>query len=112
MEKRYFAEIENGVVKRVIVAENIEWCQKWLGGEWVETFKDNDNHNFAAIGYGFSKEKKNFIPHKPHKLFELDDVKLQWKPPKEAPLKVAAEWGPEVEASIETAIICREEEVI
>ena len=34
---RYFAQIENGQVTRVIVANNIEWCQSRLGGEWIET---------------------------------------------------------------------------
>ena len=34
----YFAEIdENSIVKRVIVADNIEWPQSRLGGTWVET---------------------------------------------------------------------------
>ena len=34
---RYFAQIENSQVTRVIVANNIEWCQSRLGGEWIET---------------------------------------------------------------------------
>ena len=58
---RYFAQIENNTVTRVIVAHNIEWCQSRLGGEWIET---RDPHaevqtdpelepvNYCGPGYG------------------------------------------------------------
>ena len=34
---KYFAQVQDGQVIRVIVANNIEWCQTRLGGEWIET---------------------------------------------------------------------------
>lgn len=34
---RYFAEIANGLVQRVIVAQSREWCESRLGGTWEET---------------------------------------------------------------------------
>ena len=85
---RYFAETDsNGVVMRVIVAENIEWCQKYLGGKWVETFMDaKDMHNYAGIGYSYSDEKKNFIPRQVFKSWVLNS-KCQWEAPVAAPIR-------------------------
>lgn len=34
---RYFAEIQDGIVTRVIVAKSQEWCEQRLGGTWIET---------------------------------------------------------------------------
>ena len=33
----HFAEIVDGVVTQVIVAETKEWCETYLGGTWVQT---------------------------------------------------------------------------
>ena len=34
---KYFAEVINNTVTRVIVAHNKEWCETRLGGTWIET---------------------------------------------------------------------------
>ena len=34
---RYFAQIADGLVTRVIVANSKEWCESRLGGTWIET---------------------------------------------------------------------------
>ena len=34
---RYFAEVLNNTVTRVIVAHSKEWCETRLGGTWIET---------------------------------------------------------------------------
>lgn len=90
---RYFAEIDaNKTVLRVIVADSIEWCQKNLGGEWVETFIDKtDTHNYAGIGYLYSKEKKNFIAPRPFPSWTLNE-KCRWIAPVEQPKNTLATW--------------------
>ena len=48
-----FAEINNGIVSRVIVAESVEWCQSRLGGTWIETRDDDTQENYAGPGMGY-----------------------------------------------------------
>jgi hypothetical protein len=79
---RYFAEIKDNKVIRVIVADNKEWCEQRLGGEWVETFMDKKN--YAGKGYTYNKERDNFIPPKPYDSWVLDKQD-KWKAPVEMP---------------------------
>ncbi len=76
----HFAEIdENNKVLRVIVVGNsdclkddkedeatgIEFCEKLLGGRWVQTsYNGNMRKCFAGIGYTYDKDKDVFIPLK------------------------------------------------
>lgn len=84
-DTKYFAETQNNAIKRVIVAENKEWCEANLGGIWVETFMDNVDKNYAGIGYTYIPEKLDF--HAP-KLFNswILDEKNKWKAPVNMPL--------------------------
>jgi hypothetical protein len=60
---RYFAEIRNNEVVRVIVAEDISFCTDVLGGEWVETFKGRDGERFAGKGMGYAPDHPmKFVP--------------------------------------------------
>lgn len=89
---KYFAEIDvNGIVKRVIVAESIEWCQNRLGGKWVETVSDNAVANFAGRGYTFHSDKKNFSEPKPFPSWVLDE-KCKWTAPIEPPIGKSVVW--------------------
>lgn len=48
-----FAEIDaNSKVLRVIVADDIAWCQSRLGGTWIET-TTGEYQQYAGIGMGF-----------------------------------------------------------
>ncbi len=38
---RHFAEVQNGVIQRVILADSIDFCNG-LGGTWIETFNPNE----------------------------------------------------------------------
>jgi hypothetical protein len=74
----HFAEIENGLVKRVIVINNevlldengIEqellgstFCKETFGGEWKQTsYNANFRKYFAGVGYSYDKKKDEFIP--------------------------------------------------
>jgi len=79
----YFAEIKDDKVLRVIVCDTKEWCEKNLGGEWVETFMDTDK-NYAGIGHSYDKVKENFISKKPYDSWVLDDKDI-WKAPIDRP---------------------------
>jgi len=88
---RYFAEIKNNVVLRIIVADSVDWCIENLGGTWKETFKKDENKNYARIGDTYNEEKKNFISPKPFKSWELDE-KCVWQPPVKKPKDFLAKW--------------------
>uniref|UniRef100_A0A6M3IYS7 Putative structural protein n=1 Tax=viral metagenome TaxID=1070528 RepID=A0A6M3IYS7_9ZZZZ len=75
---RYFAEIKNNIVLRVIVADSKEWCEKHLGGEWIETYMDKKN--YAGIGYTYDPVKDNFIAPKRYNSWILDND-CKWQPP-------------------------------
>ena len=59
----HYAKVEDGVVTQVIVADNKEWCQANLGGEWIQTSYNTHggvnsrqggealHKNYAGIGY-------------------------------------------------------------
>ena len=60
----HFAEIVDGVVQRVIVAETQEWCETNLGGTWVQTSYNTQggvhllggtplHKNYAGTGYSW-----------------------------------------------------------
>ena len=47
----HFAQVVDGVVAQVIVADTKEWCQANLGGTWVQTsYNANFGGKFAGIG--------------------------------------------------------------
>lgn len=55
----YFAEIEKGIVKRIIVADQ-EFINSGAVGDsnnWVETKEDN----YTGIGHTYDQNKKEFI---------------------------------------------------
>lgn len=59
----HFAQIENGIVTQVIVADTAQWCEANLGGTWVQTSYNTyaNQHpegrplhkNYAGIGFTF-----------------------------------------------------------
>lgn len=92
----HFAEIENGIVKRVIVAD-----QKFINSgrvgdpkNWVETSYETRGgvhklsgtplrKNYAGIGYTYDSVKDVFIPPKSHELAVLNEETCQWDLPLE-----------------------------
>ena len=85
-EARYFAEIKDGVVKRVIVADSKEWGEKNLGGEWVETFIGRIGKRYAGPGYTYDQTKDNFIPKKPFQSWILNQEDM-WVAPVASPFQ-------------------------
>jgi hypothetical protein len=80
MTKRW-AEIENGVVKQVIVSETKP------SDNYIETFKysdDNPRKNYAGIGFMYDSEKDWFYSAKPFESWILDDNAV-WQAPTQMP---------------------------
>lgn len=62
----YFAELVNGEVVRVIVADNIQWCQSRLGGTWLTTsYNATVRKNYAGIGYKYRGDIDAFVAPQP-----------------------------------------------
>ena len=85
----YFAEIENGIVKRVIVAD-LEFINSGKVGDpqnWVETFIDGSQRkSYASIGYTYNKIRDVFITPKPYPSWVLDVQTNDWYSPKPMPV--------------------------
>lgn len=56
--EKYFAQVENGTVKNVIVAD-LGFVVK-LPGTWIETFKGVPGKTYAGIGYHYNTTSKDF----------------------------------------------------
>jgi hypothetical protein len=63
----YYAQIVNNIVTEVVVVsddivDGAQFCTNLFGGEWVQTFMDDPNKNYAGIGYTYDLATDNFIP--------------------------------------------------
>lgn len=92
----HFAEVINGVVERVIVADNKEWCEQNLGGTWVQTSYNTQGgehllggtplrKNYAGIGYTYDSVRDAFIPPQPFPSWTLNETTCLWDAPKPYP---------------------------
>lgn len=82
---RYFAELsQSNVVKRVIVADRVEWCAQSLGGTWIETFIDNPDKNYAGKGHDYYEIYEDFVAPTPFVSWVLDE-KRKWGAPVSMP---------------------------
>jgi hypothetical protein len=91
----HFAEIVDGVVQRVIVAENSEWCVTNLGGTWVQTSYNTlaGKHsqggtplhkNYAGVGSLF--DGVGFYAPQPFPSWTLDEETYVWNAPTPMPI--------------------------
>lgn len=80
----YFAEIENGIVQKVIVADR-EFIDSGIVGDpsrWVETFTDNSLRvRYAGIGYEYHKTIDAFIPPKQFDSWSLNTESAVYESP-------------------------------
>jgi hypothetical protein len=75
----HFAEIENGIVLRVIVADSLEWCETNLGGVWLQTsYSGAIRKNYAGVGYTYDQERDAFIAPEPLDSIGFDEETCQW----------------------------------
>jgi hypothetical protein len=90
----HFAEIIDGVVDRVIVAETKEWCETNLGGTWVQTSYNTQggvhklggtplHKNYAGIGFTF--DGTGFAAPQPFASWALNTNSYLWEPPTAMP---------------------------
>ncbi len=88
----HFAEVKNGIVTQVIVAEQDFIDTLENPNEWVQTSYNTyaGKHklggtplrkNYAGIGYTYDKERDAFIPPKPYTSWLLNEEMCQWQPP-------------------------------
>ena len=87
----HFAQIENGIVTQVIVAEQDVIDSGLFGSGWVQTsYNTNGNQhpqnaplrkNYAGIGYTYDSIRDAFIPPKPFASWLLNEDSCQWTPP-------------------------------
>lgn len=94
---RYFAKInKDNVVDEVIVANSQEWCEKALGGEWLQTSYNTQGgvhreggsplrKNYATIGCTYDRENDAFILQQPFPSWTLDTETFTWRAPKTKP---------------------------
>jgi hypothetical protein len=86
----HFAEIIDGVVERVIVADTKEWCEANLGGTWVQTSYNTHggvhtlggtplHKNYAGIGYTF--DGVGFAAPQPYPSWTLNEDTYFWEAP-------------------------------
>lgn len=96
----YFAQIENGIVTRVLAVANNqehrgqEFLTDDLGldGQWVQTSYNTRGgihilggkplrKNYAGIGYTYDAERDAFIPPQPFQSWLLNENSCLWEPP-------------------------------
>lgn len=98
----YFAQIVNDLVTEVIVINDevpngAEFAHDLLGGEWVQTYMNNPNKNFAAIGYTYDTVNDNFIAPQPYPSWTLDNDDI-WQPPvPKPPMPPQTYWDEELQ---------------
>lgn len=95
----HFAEVVNGIVKRVIVADQNFIDSGVLGDpkNWIQTSYNTKRNkhkqgktplrgNYASAGFIYDKENDLFLPPKPYDSFVLDKKNAQWVAPIDKPL--------------------------
>lgn len=94
----HFAKVQNGIVKRVIVADQ-DFIDSYIDhepGKWIQTSYNTlgGQHllggtplrkNFAGVGFTYDETKDAFIPPQPYPSWTLDDETCLWNPPIEYP---------------------------
>jgi hypothetical protein len=90
----HFAKVNNGIVIKVIVAEQ-EFIDNMIDnepGKWVQTSYNTYGgvhqlggtplrKNYAGIGFTYDKDKDAFIPPKPFNSWTLNETTCLWEAP-------------------------------
>ena len=109
----HFAEVVDGVVSRVIVADTKEWCETNLGGTWVQTsYNTHGNEhpegrplhkNYAGIGYTW--DGVGFAAPQPFPSWTLDQDTYLWQAPVAMPTDGKAyEWNESAQTWVEVTL--------
>lgn len=105
----HFAQIENGIVTRVIVAEQ-DFIDSGAVGDpatWRQTSirTSGNTHpegrplrgNFASAGYIYDAANDVFYPPKPFASWSLDTATWTWQPPQPYPQGTISHWNEELQ---------------
>jgi hypothetical protein len=91
----HFAEVVDGIVERVIVADSKEWCEANLGGTWVQTSYNTHggvnnrvggealHKNYAGIGHTW--DGTGFAAPQPYASWTLNAETYLWEAPTPMP---------------------------
>ena len=71
-------DLEN-IVLRVVVGDDINWCEEHLGGRWIQVQR-TENKNLPSIGWTYYPDKNNFSSPQPHPSWILDE-NCDWQCP-------------------------------
>lgn len=92
----HFAEIKDGIVQQVIVADQDFIDSGAVSGTWVQTSYNTyaGQHpegrplrkNYAGIGFAYDAVRDAFIPPQPFSSWILDESTCQWQPPTPMPV--------------------------
>jgi len=87
----HFAQIQNGIVTKVIVAEQDIIDSGLFGTGWVQTSYNTHGgqhpegrplrKNYAGIGYTYDVQRDAFIPPQPYASWLLDEQTCLWNAP-------------------------------
>lgn len=92
----HFAQVKNGIVQQVIVAEQDFIDTLPDSSDWVQTSYNTIGgahanggtplrKNFAGIGYTYDGERDAFIAPKPYASWILNEQTCQWQAPVQMP---------------------------
>jgi hypothetical protein len=83
----HFAQVENGVVARVIVAEQDVINSGIFGHGWGQTsYNGRTRKNYAGVGFAYNESRNAFIPPQPFPSWILVEDTCQWVPPVAMPI--------------------------
>ena len=92
----HFAQVENGIVTQVIVAEQDVIDSGLFGDGWVQTSYNTigGQHpegrplrkNYAGVGYTYDSDRDAFIPPQPYPSWILNEETCLWNPPTPTPM--------------------------
>jgi hypothetical protein len=91
----HFAKVQEGIVVRVIVAEQDVIDSGIFGGGWIQTSYNTHGgrhpegfplrKNYASVGFSYDSERDAFIPPKPYASWVLDEDTCLWNSPQPYP---------------------------
>ena len=88
----HFAQVENGIVMQVIVADQDVIDSGAFGFGWIQTSYNTTagkhqlggrpfRKNFAGVGYSYDAQRDAFIPPQPYPSWTLDEDTCLWQAP-------------------------------
>ena len=78
----HFAEVIDGIVTRVIVAEQDFIDDLPNKEQWIQTsYNHNIRKNYAGVGYSYDEVRDAFIPPKPFDSWILNEETCNWEAP-------------------------------